>query len=175
MRAHSEGDAQRVELGGDRFVLRPIRPEDRRAYADFIARLGAEDLRRRFFDPSGLSPESEFERYVLTDHAGGAGFVAVCEASGSAEEIVGESRVYRYPGSSAAELAIIVRSDMQHRGLGHALMQKAIDYCTARGLEMIARILPDNDAMIRLAERSGMHVEHGPGGNLAIAHLGAGS
>src|SRR5689334_9743267 len=106
MRADSDDIAQVVELGGDRFMLRPMRPEDRRAYADFIARVEARDLRRRFFDPGGASPETDFERHGPTGHGDGIRFVAVREASGSADELVGEARVYRYPGTSAAELAI---------------------------------------------------------------------
>ena len=162
---------QVVELGADRFVLRPIRPDDRRQHADFIARIDIEHLRRRFCDPSGPSPEADFERHVRSDAIGDAGFVAERETSGGTGEIVGEVRLYRYPGAAATELAIMVRSDMQRRGLGRALMRTTVEYCAAHGLEMIARILPDNEAMIRLAERSGMQVEHGPGGTLAIAHL----
>ena len=171
MRAHSDEVAQALELGAERVVLRPVRAEDRAAYANFLSRIDPSDLRRRFFDPHGLSPESDFEHHARTDRDGGAGFVAVRKVEGRADEIVGEARVHKYPGVRAAELAIIVRSDMQRRGLGHALMQKAIEYCAAQRLEMIARILPDNDAMIRLANRSGMQVEHTPEGNLAVALL----
>jgi len=163
--------SQVVKLGADRFVLRRMRPDDRCPYADFIARMQTGDLRRRFCDPSGPLPGSDFDQHALTDATGGAGFVAVRETSGSADEIVGEARLYRYPGTSAAELAIMVRSDMQRRGLGRALIRTTIDYCAAHALDMIARILPDNAAMIRLAERSGMQVEHAPNGALAIAHL----
>jgi acetyltransferase len=167
--------AQVLELGPERVVLRPARVEDRGPYADFISRIDPIDLRRRFFDPHGLSPQSDFEHHVRKDCHGGAGFVAVRKVQGSADEIVGEARIHRYPGVRAGELAIIVRSDMQRRGLGQALMQKAIEYCAAHRLEMIARVLPDNDAMIRLANRSGMQIEHAPEGHLAIAHLPAGS
>jgi acetyltransferase len=165
------GDAeQAVELGRDRFVLRPIRDEDRRAYADFVGRIDASDLRRRFFHPNGLSPEIDFGRAAI-DPDREVVFVAVRQPREGAEEIVGEARAYRYPGAPTAELAIIVRSDMQGRGLGRALMQKVVEYCTHYGLEMIAQILPDNDTMIRLAKRCGMQVEHRPGSDVAIAHM----
>jgi acetyltransferase len=164
-------ERESLELGGDRFVLRPIRPEDRDAYADFIARFDASDLRRRFFHPSGLFPEIDLERYVAVDHDQEVAFVAVARSRSGKEEIVGEARVQRYPGTSTAELAIMVRTDMQRRGLGSALMRKAIEYCAAHGLEMIAQILPENAAMIALAKRSGMQVEQVPGSDLAVAHI----
>ena len=161
---------QAVELAGDRFVLRPIRREDRRAYADFIGRIDASDLRRRFFHPNGLSPEIDFE-HATFDLDREVVFVAVRESREGAGEIVGEARACRYPGAPTAELAIIVRSDMQGRGLGRALMQKVVEHRMDHGLEMIARILPGNDAMIGLAKRCGMQVEHRPGSDLAIAHM----
>lgn len=164
-------ELESLELGGDRFLLRPIRPEDHDAYADFIARIDASDLRRRFFHPSGLFPEIDLERYVAVDHDQEVAFVAVAPSQSGQEDIVGEARVQRYPGTSTAELAIMVRSDMQRRGLGSALMRKAIEYCAAHGLEMIAQILPENVAMIGLAKRLGMRVEHVPGSDLAVAHL----
>ncbi|HEX2825801.1 MAG TPA: GNAT family protein [Burkholderiales bacterium] len=173
MRAQLDEVAQVLELGTEQVVLRPVRAEDRAAYVDFISRIDPADLRRRFFDAHGLSPQSDFEHHVRKDRDGGTGFVAVRQLRGSPDEIVGEARVHRYPGVRAAELAIIVRSDMQRRGLGRALMQKAIEYCAAHGMEVIARMLPDNDAMIGLAKRSGMQVEHAPDGHLAIAHLPA--
>ena len=160
-----------VELGADRFALRLMRREDAGAYADFIARIDESDLRRRFFHANSLSPEADFERCVAGADAREVAFVAERESPSGAAEIVGEARVYQYEGSSTAEVAIIVRSDMQRRGLGRALMRKTIAYCAAQGLEMIARIRSDNAAMVRLAKCSGMQVEHRPGSEVVIAHM----
>jgi acetyltransferase len=171
MPAHPSDQERVVELEGDRFVLRPMRPEDRVAYAAFIARIDASDLRRRFFHRAGLSPDIDFERYATIDHGREIAFIAVHEPSPGLEEIVGEARLHRYPGTQTAELAIIVRGDMQRRGLGRALVQRAIEHCAVHGLEMLAQILSDNDAMIRLAKSVGMQVENTPGSDLTVAHL----
>jgi acetyltransferase len=162
------GDLEQVvELGAERFVLRPIVPDDERAHADFIGRMDPSDLRRRFFDANGASHPGERARI---DHDREVVFVAVREPQRSGE-IVGEARAHVYPGASTAELAIMVRSDMRRRGLGRALLRKTIEYCAAHRLEMIAQILPENEAMIRLAKRSGMQVELSPAGDVAIAHM----
>lgn len=171
MKTSPDCDARCIEIGADRFVLRPVRAQDRRAYADFITRVDATDLRRRYFHPNRLSPDIVFEHYAKIDPAKEVACVAVHQLQEEAEEIVGEVRLHRYPGTSTVELAILVRSDMQRRGLGRALMQKAIDYCATHGLEIIAQIRPENEAMIRLAERSGMQVEHGPETNFVVAHM----
>ena len=61
---------------------------------------------------------------------------------------------------------------MKGRGLVRVLMDKMIEYCGASELEVIAQIRPQNTAMMRIAERCGMEVEHRSGSDLAIAHTG---
>jgi acetyltransferase len=98
-------------------------------------------------------------------------FIAVAQSGPDSGEIVGEVRAYRYPEGLAAELGIIVRSDMKRRGVGRALMEALIAYTRENGLELIGQIAPDNEAMIALAERCGMEVEHAPGNDVAVAHI----
>jgi acetyltransferase len=169
--ASAEHLEQVVEIGAEPLLLRALLPADGRAYSDFIARTDEQDLRRRFV-PASAATEEDLVRYSQIDHHREMAFVAVRQRRRAGEEIVGEVRAYRYPAAPTVELAIMVRSDMKGRGLGRALMQKMIDCCRARGLEAIARIRPQNSAMIRLAQRCGMEVEHRPGSDLAIAHVG---
>jgi acetyltransferase len=77
----------------------------------------------------------DFEHLSRTDQDRDIAFVAVRQARTGTEEILGEVGLHRYPGTPTAELAIMVRSDMQRRGLGRALMRKAGDYCAAHGLD----------------------------------------
>ena len=160
-----------VQVGADPFLLRPRRPEDRRAYSDFIGRMDEEDLQRRFV-PGGAATERDLRRYTQIDRNREMAFVAVRQRGRAGGEIVGEVRAYRYPVGATVELGVMVRSDMKGRGLGRALMPKMIESCRAGGLEVIARIRPQNTAMMRLAERCGMEVEHRSGSDLAIAHMG---
>ena len=37
--------------GGERVLVRPVRPEDMALYPDFLGDVSAEDLRMRFFAP----------------------------------------------------------------------------------------------------------------------------
>jgi hypothetical protein len=50
-------------------------------------------------------------------------------------------------------------------------MEKMIEYGKVNGLDLFGRIAPQNNAMIRLAERSGMQLEYSPARDLAIAHI----
>jgi acetyltransferase len=172
VRYPEDDDCEVVDLGADRFILRAIRPEDRRAYFDFIARMDETDLRQRFAYVGEAASKSDFAGYTHPDHHRERSLVAVGQSGPSKGDIVGEVRAYQYAEGSTVEVAVIVRSDMQGCGLGSALMARMIEYCRADGLEVIAQIRPENTAMIRLAKRFGMDVEHAPGSDLAIAHLG---
>jgi acetyltransferase len=162
---------QVVKIGAEPLFLRPLRPEDGRAYSQFIACMDERDLRHRFVPPRSATGEDR-ARCTQIDHHREMAFVAVRQHRRLGEEIVGEVHAYRYPAGATVEIAIMVRSDMKGRGLGGALMQKMIDYCRATGLEVIAQIRTQNTAMIRLAQRCGMEVEHRSGSDLAIAHMG---
>jgi acetyltransferase len=162
-----------VELEAGSFLVRPIRPEDAHAYSHFIARIDEADLRRRFAGPSGPLPESDLARYTQIDYDRDMVFVSVSRSGPGSGEIVGEVRAYHYPGAPTAELGIVVRSDRKRQGLGRALMESMIAYAKENGLELIGQIAPDNEAMITLAERCGMQVEHPPGAQVAVAHLSA--
>ena len=158
---------QQAGLDGLEVLLRPIRPEDAAAYAAFIERSDPEDLQMRFFTLVRRLPASDLARYTQIDYDREMAFVAARGA-----EILGEVRLFVYPGSEAAEFALLVRTDMQRRGLGGALLRKAIEFCRLRGKEtLIGQIRADNAAMITLARRCGMEVEFAPGASIAVAHL----
>ena len=153
--------------GGVPLRIRPIRPEDAPAYAEFIGRIAPEDLRMRF--DRGM-PARDLARYTEIDPERESAFVAV--APEAPDEILGEVRVYCFPDGETAEFAILVRSDAQRRGIGRALLREAIDYSRSRGAKaLIGQMRPDNEAMIGLARALGMAVERAPGASFAVAHL----
>ena len=159
---------QKVDLNGLAVLLRPVRPEDAPAYADLITRTGAEDLRMRFFTLVRRLPARELARYTQIDYDREMAFVAVA----AGPEILGEIRIFTFPDADSAEFALLVRTDMQRRGLGRALLRKATEYSRARGSNaLIGQIRADNEPMLALARRCGMEVELPAQGSLAVAHL----
>jgi acetyltransferase len=99
-------------------------------------------------------------------------FVALPQSGPHAGEIAGEVRAFRYPDSTTAEVSVLVRSDLQQRGLGRALLAKMLRYCRGAGVtEVIGRMLPDNAAMIALARRCGMEVQPVESAGVAVAHI----
>lgn len=163
---------QPVALGGRRYLLRPIRPEDARLYTEFIAGTESRDIHFRYFSPTRDLPAKDLVRYTQTNYDRDMAFVAVAASNDDREEIVGEIRAFRYPDGATVEFTLLVRSDMKRRGLGSALMEKMIAYCRASGVrEIIGQILPHNEAMIELARKFGMSVSRHPEASTAVAYL----
>jgi acetyltransferase len=64
------------------------------------------------------------------------------------------------PDNLEAEFAIVVRSDLKGRGLGHLLLEKMIRYLRSRGTErVVGFVLHENLAMRDLALSQGFALD----------------
>ena len=139
---------------GREVLLRPIRPEDEAAHADFISRLSPEDSRFRFFHYVRVMPRSQLARLTQIDYEREMAFLAVQQSGSDAPEIIGVVRTVADPDNDTAELSIVVRSDLKRLGLGTRLLRKAVEYCRSRGTSAIAGdVLAGNESMLGLAKR----------------------
>ena len=83
-------------------------------------------------------------------------FIAVDDMAEDATQTVGVVRTITDPNNDCCEFAIIVWSDIKGQELGEILLRKMIRCCRDRGTQqMVGQILPDNRAMLDLAERLG--------------------
>jgi len=83
-------------------------------------------------------------------------FIAIRTLPDGTLQTLGVARAVSDPDNVDAEFAIIVRSDMKGRGLGHLLMQTLIDFLALRGTQrLVALVLPENTAMRALAASHG--------------------
>jgi acetyltransferase len=65
-------------------------------------------------------------------------------------------RIAADPDNTAAEFAILLRSDMTGKGLGPMLMRRIIDYARSRGIgEIYGEVMAENRTMRRLCEAFG--------------------
>ncbi|MFN3232551.1 MAG: GNAT family N-acetyltransferase [Alphaproteobacteria bacterium] len=143
---------------GETLRVRPIRPEDEPAYAEFFDHLEADDVRFRFFNLVKHPGHAFLARLTQIDYDRDMCFVAM-----RGDAIMGTVRAISDPDNERAEYAVIVRSDTKGTGLGYALMQKIIDYCRQRGTgEIFGHVLADNHAMRDMAEGLGFRIKRGP-------------
>lgn len=146
-------------VGDETWELRPVRPADALLYPDFMARVAAEDLRRRFMAAVRSLPEQMALRLTQLDYDRDMAFVALTPAG----ELAGVSRISSDPDRRVAEYALLVRSDLAGRGLGTQLMTILIDYARATGLERLdGPVLADNRGMQGLVRRLGFEIARDP-------------
>jgi acetyltransferase len=87
-------------------------------------------------------------------------FIAETAVAG-VPQTLGVVRAHADPDNIAAELAILVRSDLKGRGLGSALLAKLIGYCRTRGIQRLSgEVLAENRPMPSLAAASGFQSEN---------------
>ena len=150
-----------VLKNGRKACLRPIRPEDEPAHWEFISRLSLEDMRFRFFGMVRELPRSEMVRLTQIDYDREMAFIATSQDPVSGKnETLGVVRAMTRPDNTAAEFAIIIRSDLKGLGLGKLLMQKMIRYVKSRGTKyLLGEAMLENAAMAGLAEAVGFKVK----------------
>ena len=138
---------------GERYDLRPIRPEDEDALVEMFRHSSPDDMRPRFFaDIQGVD-DAFAARLTQIDYDREMAFVAMAPGK---HEIVGMVRLSADPDKEKAEFAIMVRSDMKGTGLGYRLMQELLNYARDSGiLQLYVDILRENHAMRQMADEFG--------------------
>jgi acetyltransferase len=151
IRPYPDALEQRGDWHGRPLLLRPIRPDDGERHRAFVERLSPEDLRLRFFGPRHGVPRQELARLTQIDYEREMAFVAVAPDAAGREETLGVARCVSDPDNVEAEFALVVRSDLQHRGLGRLLLARLIDYARAHGTRrLVGLVLRENRAMLAL-------------------------
>ena len=141
-------------------LVRPLRPEDERLYADFFAKTTDEDLRLRFFAPVKDRSHAFVARLTQLDYARAMAFIALEETTGA---MLGVARLHADANHETAEYAVLVRSDCKGRGLGWLLMQTIVEYARAEDLQTIeGQVLDENISMLAMCRELGFTVAPDP-------------
>ena len=146
-----------VELlpDGRRVEIRALKPSDEADFVAAVARVSTQTLYRRFFAVKRSFSEAEKAFFLNVDFVNHVALVAVVE-DGKRPTIVGGGRyIVVQPGT--AEVAFVVTDEFQGRGIGTLLMRHLVALARAAGLKtLIAEVLPENAAMLKVFENSGL-------------------
>ena len=139
---------------GRRIEICALRPDDRDDLIAAVGRTSGPSLYRRFFAAKREFSEKEITFFVNVDFVNHVALVARVEESGRAMIVGGGRYVVVQPGK--AEVAFAVVDQYQGQGIGAALMHHLAAIARDAGLkELIAEVLPDNFAMLKVFEKSG--------------------
>lgn len=145
---------------GQRWVLRPVRPEDAEALQAFMRGLSDESRYMRFVSMLREFTPKMLARYTRIDFDRELALVATVRASSDSpsgrDEIIGFAHYLRNVDGRGAEYALVVGDEWQRRGLGTELMSALIDEASTQGLTYIdGYVLASNKPMQALMGRLG--------------------
>lgn len=173
IRPYPAGWDRDFDADGHRFSIRPIKPSDIRLYPEFFAKVSQEDIRLRFLGSRKNFPDQTHKRLTQLDYDREMAFVAIDADSG---ELAGVCRISCDPDHVVAEYGLLVRTDLQRKGLGWQLLQQIITYARADGVARIEGfILNENRKMLGMCRELGFEIAHlfeEPGISLATLTLG---
>lgn len=157
--------------------IRHIVARDAALLVDLFQNLSERTRWLRFFSPVGIPPErlwSEATRLSDIDPAIEAALIATIDVDGK-EVAVAVARMIRVTAlADAAEVAIVVRDDMQREGIGRTIFDLLVQTALVQGIKrLIAITLPENYGMQRLARGVGLpvSVQRAPGELTITIHL----
>ncbi|MDO6461472.1 bifunctional acetate--CoA ligase family protein/GNAT family N-acetyltransferase [Granulosicoccaceae sp. 1_MG-2023] len=140
-----------LTLKNQRLVeVRPVRPEDARAEAEFVQNMSSQSRYFRFMHAvKELTPEM-LSRFTKIDYDREMAFVAMTFEEGK-EIMVGVSQYVINPDKQSCEFAIALADDWQGLGLARKLMLILMEHIRERDLKIIeGTVLRNNTAMDHL-------------------------
>jgi RimJ/RimL family protein N-acetyltransferase len=134
--------------------MRALRPDDLEEVLAAIGRTSPQSLRRRFFVPKRGFSEAELAFFMNIDFDNHVALVAQIDEDRRPSIVGGGRYVVVQPGR--AEIAFVVVDAYQGQGIGSALMRHLARLARDAGLkELIAEVLPENTAMLKVLGKFG--------------------
>ncbi len=133
--------------------LRPISPADGEALRAFHRGLSARTVYYRFFTAKPELLDADVERFTRVDHHDRVALVVVDRG------VLGAVGRFDALGDGSAEVAFVVRDDLQGLGLGSILLEHLAAAGRERGIErFVAEVLPANSRMLATFREAGYTV-----------------
>ncbi len=164
--------ATEVLRDGRTAEIRALKPGDRAGMLAAVGRTSAQSLYRRFFAFKRGFTDQEVDFYINVDFVRHVALVAVVEEDRK-PLIVGGARYIVGPPDQA-EVAFAVDDAHQGKGIGAALMRHLLTIARQAGLKALtADVLPENTAMLKVFETSGLAIttRRGPDATHVVLQL----
>jgi RimJ/RimL family protein N-acetyltransferase len=142
---------------GQRVEIRALTPRDREDMLAAVGRTSTRSLYRRFFSARRSFSEAETAFFLNPDFVNHVALVAIAEDGGKPFIAGGGRYIVIEPGQ--AEVAFAVVDQFQGQGIGSALLRHLSSLARNAGLqEFVAEVLPENTAMLKVFEKSGLEL-----------------
>jgi GNAT superfamily N-acetyltransferase len=144
---------------GFSFRVRAATPADEAALAEMFANVSPEDRRFRFLSAVDEVGHAFLERLTRVDHERTEDFLAF-----DGDRLIASAMLAADPAGERAEVAISIRSDYKHRGVGWTLLDHVARFAAEKGMELLESIESrDNREAIELEKEMGFTATPYPG------------
>ena len=155
-------EADVIAKDGEKIFVRPIRTEDAPIFIELFESLSPRSIYLRFFSPIKSLRHSMIVRFTQIDYDRETALVAIRKTD-SKEEMLGVARVIVERNGKEAEFAVLVRDNLQGKGIGAELLGRCLEIAKSRGLEKVwGLVLPENTQMLALGRKLGFGVKRDP-------------
>jgi acetyltransferase len=142
---------------GTQVTIRPIRPEDEPLMIDFHSRLSDRSVYLRYFQPLKLTQRTAHERLTricFIDYDREMALVVELKRPDGSCEVLGVGRLSKLHGRDEAEIAVLVRDEFQHKGLGTELVGRLLQIAKDEKLKyVISTMMGVNREMRAICKR----------------------
>ena len=146
---------------GFKFSVRPAKPSDEAALAEFFTHVTPEDLRFRFLTGLRTVGHDRLAAMTSIDHHQTENFLAFVDDEA---EIIATAMLACDAEMKTGEIAIAIRSDYKAKGVSWNLLTHVAAYAEAKGLHTIQSIeTRANHAAINMEREMGFTVGPYPG------------
>ena len=154
-----ELESRRTIPGGIELLLRPVKLGDEHLLKDFFYSLSSDSMYRRFVSSRTDMHHDRLQPFVAIDYTKEMVLLAVL-TDGDEERIVGMGQYIIDADTHRADVAFVVRDELQGKGVGHELLAYLAYLAKKKGLlGFTASVLAENVRMIQLFERMGFIIE----------------
>ncbi len=144
---------------GVRIFLRPVKISDEELLKDFFYSLSDESMYKRFISARRDMPHERLQEFAVIDYTSEMVIVAI-DGSAGMERIVAVGQYGIDENRHTAEVALVVRDELQNRGIGWELLSYLTYLAKRQGLlGFTAEVLVDNEGMMRLFEDIGFDIQ----------------
>jgi len=144
--------------GGEKALLRPIKPEDELMEKEMFSMFSERTQKFRFFQLIKDISHEELVRYTQIDYDREIAIIGEVTKDGE-KKMAGVVRLIADQYNETAEFAIVIADPWHNKGLGNKFTDYIMDIAKTRGIQKIyANILAENHIMLHMFRSRGFNM-----------------
>ncbi|MBN9453353.1 MAG: GNAT family N-acetyltransferase [Bosea sp.] len=145
---------------GFRFLVRPARPDDEAGLADFFTHVTPEDLRFRFLTTVREVGHDRLANMTKIQDGQTENFIAFTD---DGKTIIAAGMLACDAALEKGEVAISIRREYKHRGVGWELLRHICEFAEGKGLKSVESLEDrQNHEAIEIEREQGFEIDECP-------------